>query len=134
MRKLDSGPALWFSRKGMYNCVEFVRKKTNNKWHPSGEFDLIFLEVGEMLGVSWHGLAAIDVGMLIRNGIYPNVQRFMFELIAKFKDSHPSSVQKVYRDLNTLPTIWSYAGEAARATPKIIVDALKLITAHGAAP
>jgi hypothetical protein len=136
VRKLDnSNMTLWFSREGMYECVEFVREKTENKWHPSGEFDLLFLEVGQQLGIGWHQLAAIDVGMLIREKIYPDAQRFMHELIAKFKGNRPSDVQRVYRDLTTLPTIRKYAGEAARAAPKVIIDAaLKLITTlHGAA-
>jgi hypothetical protein len=73
--------------------------------------------------------------MLIREKIYPDAQRFMHELIAKFKGNRPSDVQRVYRDLTTLPTIRKYAGEAARAAQKVIIDAaLKLITTlHGAA-
>lgn len=133
VRKLNGAMTLWFSRKGMYDCVEFVSKKTSGEWHPSGEFDLIFLEIGEQLGVGWHRLAAIDVGMLIRGKVYPTVERFMFELIATFKGNRPSDVQKLYRDLKTLPTIWKHAGKAVGATPKIIVDALKLLSTHGAA-
>jgi hypothetical protein len=129
VRKLhDPYMTLWFSRKGMYECVEFVRKKAKNKWHPSGEFDLLFLEVGPQLGIAWNQLAAIDVGMLIRQEIYPDAQRFMHELIAKFKDNQPAGVQEVYRDLKTLPTIKKHVGEAARAAPKVIMDALKLIS------
>jgi hypothetical protein len=105
VRKLDHETTLLFSRAAMYECVDFVRRKTENKWLFSGEFDLLFLDVGERLGIAWHQFTAIDVGMLLREGIYPNAQRFMHELINTFKAKRPPDVEKVYWDLQTLPTI-----------------------------
>jgi hypothetical protein len=127
---------LWFSTDGMYECVDFVSKKTARKWQPSGGFDLLFLKHWELLGIDWQRLAAIDVGMLVRDGIYPDANGFMHKVIAKFKDDRRpyTDVDKLYWDLKTIPTIKEHAGKVALELSKMVIEAaFKLIVPHGAA-
>jgi hypothetical protein len=128
VRDLPRGMKLWFSREGLFECADLIIEKTDRRWSYSGQLNLIFVSVGEQLGIDWGGIAAVDVGALVHHQIYASADQFMFEFISAFKGRHrPSNVPGLYRELVKLPTIKKYAGSAASAAPRIIMDALKLV-------
>jgi hypothetical protein len=122
---------LWFSREGLYKCIDFVEQKTRQSgWHYSGELDLIFVSVGETWGIDWTKIAYVDVATLIRQDVYPSVQRLMPDIIAEFRRDPPTNISAVYNSVVRLPLIKQYTISSAKAlakdAPKIILDAVKL--------